>query len=59
MAFTNDDFLPTYEELNVPDIGLSSAPLRAGAHQFGKYCDSQCKVTAIFFIGSNNVRNAW
>lgn len=43
MVFTNQDWLPSYEELTVPEIELSSAPLRAGAHQFGKYCDNQCK----------------
>jgi hypothetical protein len=48
MAFTNEDWLPTYEELTVPEIGLSSAPLRAGAHQFGKFCDNQCKVLPLF-----------
>jgi len=43
MVFTNADWLPTYEELTVPEIELSSAPLRAAAHHFGKYCDNQCK----------------
>ncbi|ELT99860.1 hypothetical protein CAPTEDRAFT_226933 [Capitella teleta] len=43
MAFTNAEWLPTYEELTVPEINMTSAPLRAGAHHFGKYCDEQCK----------------
>jgi len=47
MPFTNEDWLPSYEDLKVPEIGLSSAPLRAGAHHFGKYCDNQCKVSVV------------
>jgi NADH dehydrogenase (ubiquinone) 1 alpha subcomplex subunit 8 len=43
MVFTNADWLPTYDELTVPEIELSSAPLRAAAHHFGKYCDEQSK----------------
>jgi len=43
MVFTNADWLPSYEELKVPEIELSSAPLRAASHHFGKYCDNQCK----------------
>ncbi|XP_041371943.1 NADH dehydrogenase [ubiquinone] 1 alpha subcomplex subunit 8-like [Gigantopelta aegis] len=43
MAFTNEDYLPSYEELTVPEIQLTSSVLRAGAHQFGKYCDNVCK----------------
>ena len=44
MAFTADDYLPSYEQLTVPEIQLSSAVLRAGAIPFGKYCDHVCKV---------------
>ena len=47
MAFTNDDYLPSYEELTVPEIQLTSSVLRAGAHHFGKYCDNVCKVISI------------
>ena len=43
MVFTTEDWLPSYEELTVPEIELSSAPLRAASHQLGKYCDNQCK----------------
>jgi len=43
MVFTNADWLPTYEELTVPEINISSAPLRAAAHHIGKYCDEQSK----------------
>jgi len=45
MAFTFDDWLPTYEELDVPEVKMSAAPLRAGAYHFGKYCDNHCKVS--------------
>ena len=44
MVFTNEDYLPSYDELTVPEITMSAAPLRASAQQFGKYCDKQCKV---------------
>jgi len=45
MAFTFDDWLPTYEELDVQEVRMSAAPLRAGAYHFGKYCDNHCKVS--------------
>lgn len=44
MPFTEDDYLPTYDELKTQELNISSAPMRAGAHHFGKYCDNQCKV---------------
>ncbi len=45
MVFTMDDYLPTVEELTVPEITMSAAPLKAGAIYFGKYCDEYCKVS--------------
>jgi len=56
MAFTFDDWLPTYEEIDVQEIELTAAPLRAGAHHFGKYCDNQCKVHTQFHAGLGNMR---
>ena len=47
--FSHDDYLPSYEELTVPEITMSSAPLKAGAIYFGKYCDDICKVDLSFF----------
>lgn len=38
-----EEWLPSYEELTVPELDLTSSVLRAGAHYFGKYCDNQCK----------------
>ncbi len=46
MPFTSEDYLPSYAELEVEEIDMTAAPLRAGAHHFGKYCDTQCKVSA-------------
>ncbi|PVD36028.1 hypothetical protein C0Q70_02998 [Pomacea canaliculata] len=43
MPFKNDDYLPSYEELTVPELQVTSSVLRAGAHHFGKYCDEQSK----------------
>jgi NADH dehydrogenase (ubiquinone) 1 alpha subcomplex subunit 8 len=43
MPFTNEDYLPSPQELENEEINMSSAPLRAGAHHFGKYCDNQSK----------------
>lgn len=45
MPFTHADYLPSYEELDVKEVNLSSVPLKAGAIQFGKYCDNQSKVS--------------
>ncbi|CAH1774191.1 unnamed protein product [Owenia fusiformis] len=43
MVITSDTWLPSHEELTVPELELSSGVLRAGAHHFGKYCDFQSK----------------
>ncbi|XP_015366864.1 PREDICTED: NADH dehydrogenase [ubiquinone] 1 alpha subcomplex subunit 8 [Diuraphis noxia] len=38
MVVTNDIELPTYEELTVEEVPISSPGLRAAAHHIGKYC---------------------
>lgn len=44
MSFTDEDYLPAPADLDVPqEIEITSAPLRAAAHQMGKYCDEHCK----------------
>jgi len=44
MSFTDDDYLPAPCDLDVPqEIELTSAPLRAAAHQMGKWCDAESK----------------
>lgn len=43
MPFSDADYLPSFEELEVEEINLSSAPLRAASHHLGKYCDNQSK----------------
>ena len=57
MAFTFDDWLPTYEELDVPEVRLTAGPLRAGAYHFGKYCDNQCKVGALCMLSRFCIRS--
>ncbi|XP_064643948.1 NADH dehydrogenase [ubiquinone] 1 alpha subcomplex subunit 8-like [Lineus longissimus] len=43
MPITNETWLPSYDELTVPELNLSTPALRAGAAYFGKYCDFQSK----------------
>ncbi|KAK6970823.1 NADH dehydrogenase [ubiquinone] 1 alpha subcomplex subunit 8 [Biomphalaria glabrata] len=43
MPYTNEDYLPSYEELTVPELEISSAAFRTAAHHLGKYCDNTCK----------------
>ena len=45
MVVTNETYLPTYEDLYVPPLNLTSAGMKAGAHYFGVYCDLQSKVS--------------
>ena len=49
MAATNQTYLPTYEELYVPTLNLTSAALKAGAVHFGVYCDIPSKVRKFYF----------
>ena len=44
MTATNETYLPTYEDLYVPPLNLTSPALRAGAIYFAQYCDVQSKV---------------
>ncbi|CAI9724452.1 Hypothetical predicted protein [Octopus vulgaris] len=43
MPFREEDWLPSHEELDVPELQLTSSVLRAGSLYYGKYCDYQCK----------------
>lgn len=44
MVYTDDDYLPSPKELDVPqELEMGSAPMRAAAHHMGKYCDEQSK----------------
>jgi hypothetical protein len=49
MPITNETWLPSYDELTVPELNLSTPALRAGARYFGKYCDFQSKVVYLRF----------
>ena len=44
MTATNETYLPTYEDLYVPPLNLTSPALKAGAFHFAQYCDLQSKV---------------
>lgn len=44
MTATNETYIPTYEELYVPPINLTSSALKAGAPYFGVFCDKESKV---------------
>lgn len=55
MTATNETYLPTYEELYVPPLNISSAALRAGAPYFGKFCDQESKVYWKRFFFFNKV----
>lgn len=44
MVVTTDVYLPTEEELTVPEVNLSSPFLHAGAFHFGKHCEFQNNV---------------
>lgn len=54
-AVDPDMSLPTVEELTVPELNLSSPALKAGAHHFGKFCDSQSKVRYFDFCTSKKL----
>ena len=44
MTATNETYLPTYEDLYVPPLNITSAGLRAGAIHFAQFCDLESKV---------------
>lgn len=46
MTATNETYLPTYEDLYVPPLNLTSPALRAGAFHFAQFCDVESKVNS-------------
>ena len=50
MTATNQTYLPTYEELYVEPLNITSAALKAGAPYFGLFCDRQSKVSFNNFL---------
>ena len=52
--FTKEDKLPTLEELEVPEIQLGSAYLRAGACHLGKYCEPENNEFVLCKLETNN-----
>ena len=53
MTATNATYLPTYEELYVEPLNITSAALKAGAPFMGVYCDKEhkvCKETDLLWI---------
>lgn len=49
MVVTADVYLPPEEELTVQEVNLSGPALRAGAFQYGKYCEFENNVRVIIF----------
>lgn len=45
MVLTNDVYLPSEEELTVPEVNLSGPALRAGAFHLGKACEAENNVS--------------
>merc|ERR1712154_381669 len=43
MPWTNEDHLPSYEELTVPELEITSSVFRAVSHHMGYYCDAPSK----------------
>ncbi len=43
MTATNETYLPTYDDLYVPPLNLTSPALRAGAPFFAQFCDFESK----------------
>ena len=40
MVLTQNDYLPTYEELRVEEVPLGAPYLKAGAFHLGKHCEA-------------------
>jgi hypothetical protein len=45
MSVSNNAYLPTYDELYVPPLNLTSPVLKAGAIHFGLYCMKESNVS--------------
>jgi len=48
--------LPSYEELETEELNMTAAPLRAGSHHLGKYCDKQSKEFMLCMAEENDPR---
>lgn len=47
---TKETNLPTYEELTVPEVELSTPFLRASAFHLGKQCEAENNVSQFTFV---------
>jgi|ERR1712038_239113 len=56
MPFQEADHLPSYEELETTELNMTAAPLRAGAHHLGRYCDNQSKEFMLCMKEENDPR---
>lgn len=44
MSITEDVYLPSEEELTVPEVNISGSALKAGANHLGKSCEFENNV---------------
>lgn len=58
MVITNNTTLPEESELNVQELNLSSAALRAGAFHLGKQCEQANNVSTSRLQGNPPDSNA-
>lgn len=56
MVFTEEQYLPTEEELTVQEVNLSGPALRAGAFHLGKSCEWENNVRLYYLIKSNQLQ---
>ncbi|XP_074652521.1 NADH dehydrogenase [ubiquinone] 1 alpha subcomplex subunit 8-like [Tubulanus polymorphus] len=56
MPIQKETWLPTYEELEFPEINVSTPGLRAASYHFGKYCDGQSKEFMLCVSEENDPR---
>lgn len=57
MVVTNDHELPTYEELTVEEVPISSPGLRAAAHHIGNFfitIETILNMSTILLLGVDN-----
>ena len=46
-TYTNEDYLPSPEELEIEELPVSGVPLKAAGYHLGLFCDNESKVRPV------------
>ena len=58
-TYTNEDYLPSPEELEIEELPVSGVPLKAAGYHLGLFCDNESKVRPANFLATGGLVQAY